>query len=664
MKKILMLLLASSFFPLTQADETIPTPVHYSNKNIFDINYPLAKDGSEINRVELWVTEDGGDNWILAKTDQDLRPPVSYTAAKDGLYGFYVLQMTEVREKPEAPAKGSKPQWIYIIDRKKPEINLDYQKSLIFKANGEVPLKWTVSDAHLSDLPITISISNDQGKTWSDIHTDIKDVPISIKAPSQDKAEFQIKISAKDLAGNEAAVISENLYIDGSLPIANVIGPATSSKSQFEVIVQTFDEGKAGIKGINLWFSLNDGEEWKLFARDLNPQSPILFTPPSASKVGLYATAIDSAGNESFQPVAGTKPQLVVLTDSKKPVISFIEPVNFKSIAGEKKLNIKWETIDDNLSSFPVEIYYSIDGGNQWHLITKNEKPSGSFAWLTPKIDIDKCTLKLIAIDAVGNFGEATLPFMFEIDSTPPISIAMYLQNKDIPEIKTSLNLDAGIEAKTKSFIDSELEEVQNLKEDKQYELALEKLQKLEEKFPDNSQVYYEKGLILSTYLVQDDPLSMNRAINILEKAISLNPEYEAAYILRGSIYYKKYSIEKDELQKKHYLLLAEHEYLNAIKILGDSYEEHSNLGIIYFRLNRYEEARKYLLKATLLKKRPGICYWYLARIEENEENFIKSEIYWRKAAAAYGVNTVYGEKAVLNVESAKSKKIGKQILE
>jgi len=152
--------------------------------------------------------------------------------------------------------------------------------------------------------------------------------------------------------------------------------------------------------------------------------------------------------------------------------------------------------------------------------------------------------------------------------------------------------------------------------------------------------------------------------VNLLEKAISLNNSFEAAYILRGSIYYKKYSVEKDEKQKKHYLLLAEHEYLNAIKILGDNYEEHSNLGIVYFRLNRYKEAKKYLLRATLLKKNPGICYWYLARISENEEDFAKAEIYWRKAAGAYGVNTIFGEKAVLNVESAKSKKIGKQMLE
>ena len=659
-----MLFLATSLMQITMGQEETTTPIHFTNKNTLEIMYPLLKD-EVVNRVELWVTDDGGDTWTLAKTDQDLRPPVSHTLSKDGLYGFYILQMSDVREKPPAPTKGTKPQWLYTIDRKNPEINLEFQKNLIFKTGGEVPLRWSVSDAHLGELPISISMSTDGGKTWSPISTDIKDSHISIKAPSQDKSEFQVKVTAKDLAGNEASAISETLIVDGSLPVAKVIGPANSIKSQFEVQVQTYDEGKAGVKGINLWFTVDNGEEWKLFARDLNPQSPILFTPPQAMRVGLYATAIDAAGNEGFQPVAGTKPQHVVLTDSKKPIIEIIEPVNFKSIGGEKKLNIKWKTIDENLSNFPVEIYFSTDGGNQWQLITKNEKASGTFSFLTPKIDNDKCTLKLIAVDEVGNIGEAVLPFLFEIDSTPPIAQAMYLQNKDIPEIKASSTKEpTGVESRTTDSITAEFIEIQSLKEDKQYELAMERLQKMEEKFPDNSQVYYEKALILSTYLVLDDPLSMNKAINYLEKAISLKPDYEAAYILRGSIYYKKFSVEKDELQKKHYLLLAEHEYLNAIKILGDTYEEYSNLGIVYFRLNRFDEARKYLLKATLLKERPGICYWYLARIEENEENFEKSEIYWRKAAAAYGVNTVYGEKAVLNVESAKSKKIGKQILE
>jgi hypothetical protein len=664
MKKILMLLLANALIQNIQADDIVIPPTHYTNKNTVDINYPISKEAGVINRVELWVTEDGGDTWLLSKVDQDLRPPVSYTPAKDGLYGFFVLQMSDVRDKPEPPSKGTKPQWLYVFDKKKPEINLEYQKSLIYKTEGEVPLKWSLSDSHLSELPISISLSTDHGKTWNALQSELKDIPTSIKAPSQDKAEFQIKITAKDLAGNESSVISENLYIDGSLPIAKVIGPIASIKSQFEVIIQTFDEGKAGVKGINLWFSLDNGAEWKLFARDLNPQAPILFTPPTGDKIGLYATATDTVGNESFQPVSGTKPQLVVLTDSIKPVITIIEPKNFKSVGGDKKLNIKWEIKDDNIQLFPTEIYFSKDGGNQWYLITKNEKPTGTFSWTTPKIDSDKCCLKLIALDEVGNMGETILPFFFEIDSSAPLAKAMYLQNKDIPEMKSNSVPEVGIEAKTLDFITTEFNDIDSLKEDKQYDLVMERLQRLEEKFPDNSRIYYEKALILSTYLAADDSLSMNRAINFLEKAISLKPDYEAAYILRGSIYYKKYSVEKDELQKKHYLLLAEHEYLNAIKILGDSYEEYSNLGIVYFRLNRPEDAKKYLLKATLLKKRPGICYWYLARIEENQENFEKSEIYWRKAAAAYGVNTVYGEKAVLNVESAKSKKIGKQILE
>lgn len=650
------------FFTLNiiKSDDAISSLVKYTNKNNFEIHYEKIKN---LKKVELWVTEDGGNKWLLTKEDSDLEPPVSFTAPKDGLYGFFILLEAE-NEKRLAPQKGTKPQFLYILDQKKPEIILDQQKTLTFKAGGEVPLKWTLSDAHLGDNPITIAISSDNNKTWTTIFTNAKDAPTSIKAPSQDKTEFQIKVIAKDLAGNEAIAISENLTVDGLIPIAKVVGPFTNFKSQFEVIVQTQDEGKSGVKGINLWYTLNNGEDWKLFAKDLNPKAPILFTPPPSSKVGLYASASDFAGNEGFQPVAGTPPQHTVLTDTEKPIIKILEPVNFASIAGGKKLEIKWEAKDDNLKNFPVDIYYSVDGGNQWVSITKNEKAIDSFSWQTPKFDSKNCCIKLIAVDEAGNIGEAVLPFFFEIDSTPPISKAMYLLNKDIPKTQTPQYTENEIETNKVDYITSEFLEVESLKEDKQFELAMDKLQKLEEKFPENSRVYYEKALILSTYLIQDNPLSMNQAVNLLEKAISLNNSFEAAYILRGSIYYKKYSVEKDEKQKKHYLLLAEHEYLNAIKILGDNYEEHSNLGIVYFRLNRYEEAKKYLLRATLLKKNPGICYWYLARISENEEDFAKAEIYWRKAAGAYGVNTIFGEKAVLNVESAKSKKIGKQMLE
>ena len=154
MKKILMLILATSLISFISAEDLIPPPSIITNKSIINISYQLEKELGEIKQIELWVTDNGGDTWSLAKFDQDLISPVSYTPPKDGLYGFIILQLNEVREKPEEPAKGTQPQWLYTIDRKSPEMTLDYEKNLLFKAFAEVPLKWSLSDTHLGDRPI------------------------------------------------------------------------------------------------------------------------------------------------------------------------------------------------------------------------------------------------------------------------------------------------------------------------------------------------------------------------------------------------------------------------------------------------------------------------------------------------------------------------------
>ncbi|PCJ62080.1 MAG: hypothetical protein COA79_05170 [Planctomycetota bacterium] len=657
---LLFLIPSSYLYSQTKSNSRII----YSKKKSLEIPYTLDKSEKIIQRVELWSTEDGGNSWKLSRTDKDLRSPIFFTTQKDKIIGFYILQIKDIRKKPNPPITGTIPHLVYVIDSKRPEINLEFQKNRLFKPKGEISLKWIAADPHLKKLPISIDISLDKGSTWTALFSNLPNKSIKLKGPAEAPDGFQYKVTATDMANNAAAVISETLHIDSDIPMASVIGPEYSREQNFEVIIKTFDKGRSGIKSLSLWYTTDKGKSWHNYSRNLNPQLPIKITSPNnASMIGLYAVATDLAGNSSLVPVADTPAQHYVMIDNTTPVLNILKPKKFSSIGGNQELLIQWKAEDTNLRKFPVTIYYSQNNGNQWELITKNELAEDSFLWKTPKINSSQCMIKIIAIDKLGHLTSKKTLYTFEIDSKPPLAKAMYLENNDIAETRKIIQ-SVSETSKHKKIIKDHFEKLQDLKDDKQYELALDYLENLISNDPKNSRYYFEKGLILSSYIGSSDRIHLNRSINALEKAISLNPAYEAAYILRGSVYYKKYTLEKDDVQKKHYLLLAEHEYLNAIKILGDNYDEYSNLGIVYYQLNKFKDSKKYLLKASLLKKRPSICYWYLAKIAEGHENFQKAEVFWRKAAASYGVNTVFGEKAVINVEKAKSKKIGKKLLD
>lgn len=101
---------------------------------------------------------------------------------------------------------------------------------------------------------------------------------------------------------------------------------------------------------------------------------------------------------------------------------------------------------------------------------------------------------------------------------------------------------------------------------------------------------------------IYEDRKDVDKAVENLNKALIINPEYYKAYYNLGHIF----------LEKKAYEL-AEKNLLLSIKYNKEFPYSYYNLGTLYLRTGNYEKAKKNLIKAIYLKNDDKDFYLNLA---------------------------------------------------
>jgi len=139
-------------------------------------------------------------------------------------------------------------------------------------------------------------------------------------------------------------------------------------------------------------------------------------------------------------------------------------------------------------------------------------------------------------------------------------------------------------------------------------------LDKAIEQNPDNFQIYFEKGFILSY-------LNNSQAIENYSKCISLNPQYSIAYFNLGRIYQEQNNIE-----------LAILNYKSAIKFQINYTKAQINLGTIYFKRRNFQDAIKYFQQALLSDDKESSIYNNLGLTYKELGDFNKALINYQKS--------------------------------
>ena len=104
----------------------------------------------------------------------------------------------------------------------------------------------------------------------------------------------------------------------------------------------------------------------------------------------------------------------IILSDITPPVVRVLYPNGGESVNGT--ITIRWYAYDDFDTDLSIDIFYSNDSGQTWHLISSNEENDGEFEWDTTLYpEGTEYMIKIEATDNAGNSANDTSDGTFAI---------------------------------------------------------------------------------------------------------------------------------------------------------------------------------------------------------------------------------------------------------
>jgi len=175
-----------------------------------------------------------------------------------------------------------------------------------------------------------------------------------------------------------------------------------------------------GVDSVSIYYSTDGGDNYTLIASG-EPND------------GVYPWLVPGTlTNNALVKVIAYDPNLVYTEDASNDVFSIAEDLTGPEVAvispnggetwyGESTHDITW-TATDVGGVDSVNIYYSVNGGGSYDLISSGETNDGTYSWLIPNTFSDSALVKVIAYDPSLNTGEDVSSAFFAIaDSVPPV---------------------------------------------------------------------------------------------------------------------------------------------------------------------------------------------------------------------------------------------------
>jgi hypothetical protein len=187
--------------------------------------------------VELWVTSDGGRNWIRRGEDPDRVSPFQVDLAGEGTFGLRLVARAASGLGDQPPAPGDAPHLWVEVDSTPPTVQLFPPVVGAGAHLGKVAIAWHATDLHLAPSPVMISWRPDQpGARWQPITPDpientgkfIWNVPPSVPP------RFHIRVDAVDTMGNRGFADTPEaspVVLDRTRPRGRIIGLDPSART-------------------------------------------------------------------------------------------------------------------------------------------------------------------------------------------------------------------------------------------------------------------------------------------------------------------------------------------------------------------------------------------------------------------------------------------------
>lgn len=231
-----------------------------------------------------------------------------------------------------------------------------------FRPGSSQSIQWTAGDANFGDAPILIESSADNGATYAQVTTaGATPGAYAWTAPATESAQYRIRLTATDRAGNQTVVVSSSPFtIDGTPPVVSAFtlnDGAASAPTHFLTAKATATDALSGVQQIRLSTSATYADDqWQAY----NPAGQLVLVPRASGNATVYAWLRDAAGNvapvqsSSIQLVIGSAPNPKILAPGGGGTYATGDPIHVDfSIASTEAL----------AATNPIELAYTTDGG-------------------------------------------------------------------------------------------------------------------------------------------------------------------------------------------------------------------------------------------------------------------------------------------------------------
>ena len=195
------------------------------NNRVFDIAYEVQDVGpSGVSAVQLFVTENNGQEWFRYGDDVDLRSPFQVDTRGEGTFGFAVRVRNGLGFTDMPPQPGQIPSVVVTVDQTPPVASLS-QPQIIVQGEGKIRLNWNVTDSHPSPAAVRLEYAVSSSGPWTPIfdwQVDQHNFEMPIQPGMPNTLHF--RLLARDAAGNVAtAQTPQPVLIDQHRPTVRLL---------------------------------------------------------------------------------------------------------------------------------------------------------------------------------------------------------------------------------------------------------------------------------------------------------------------------------------------------------------------------------------------------------------------------------------------------------
>jgi hypothetical protein len=212
--------------------------LHVVKSKQVTLEYTLDKVGpSGVGMVELWLTQDDGQNWRRYAEDPEVHSPMPNGRYQrlvelpgEGIFGITLVVRSRAGLGKAPPKNGDPPQMRIEVDTTLPTAQLFVPAPEPGRRDA-LALTWSARDPHHTDLapnPITLQWAERKGE-WKTIAANLPNTGRYVwELPSSMPDRVYLRLIARDAAGNEGiAETAEPQLVDLSEPEGTIVGVVT-----------------------------------------------------------------------------------------------------------------------------------------------------------------------------------------------------------------------------------------------------------------------------------------------------------------------------------------------------------------------------------------------------------------------------------------------------